>query len=439
MKFIKILFVILISSSAFAQEARRENYSIDRLLDIALKQDPNYKIATLDETLWKFKRRQTASALLPKIDATLDTRHNIKQQSFILPSSAFGVNDGSYKRVLQGTPWNANAALDAQLSIFNPTAIANLKLVSIQSAQAKIDMDARKEYLKYEISGIYYQLSLAQSKADLYASNTKALRDVYEEIKIRLQKGAATSLEVDQAKLDYELALYNEELCGAEVQNLLSKLEKLTGKLEQMPITKELAMVYIEVKQEEVSQDISNRSDYRMQTQKNAENQRIFSSRFLGYLPQVNLTSRLATQGFRNKFDFFNKLPWYSYSYVGVDIKFPIFDGANREYAVKITKLEMDKGVLKAEEISRNAHAVQVEASNNFRMAQMQVKLHQMEMEAHKLRRVSMDKQLKIGTITSADMAKLNSEYVKINQNLLQAYEKVLRSNLELNKAKGTL
>ena len=57
MKFIKILFVILISSSAFAQEARRENYSIDRLLDIALKQDPNYKIATLDETLWKFKRR----------------------------------------------------------------------------------------------------------------------------------------------------------------------------------------------------------------------------------------------------------------------------------------------------------------------------------------------------------------------------------------------
>ena len=439
MKYILLFTVYIATSVSYAQQTPKATYTIEQLVNIALRNDPLYTVAQLDSQIYQLQYAQSLSALLPKLDMSFDTRYNVKRQSFILPTSAFGGTDGGYKRILQGTPWNANLAFDGSMPLFNATALANRKLAGMKRSKAMIDLDSRKQQLIYDISTLYFQVSTLQAMDQVYLQQETAKKEILASVSQKLAKGTATEIDVEQAQVDVELSSYNRQLNIIQIENLFAKLERITGKLERPLIAAsgdELMKMYAGNATET---DISNRSDYRLQQQTSAELLQISKAAKWNYLPTLNLNGRIATQAFRQTFDLMSANPWYAYSYVGVELKLSIFQGGYRMQATKIAALEAEKSKQRLSEVERQAQSEIVESHNNLRLAQFEMKLRAKELEAYRLREKSMVEKVALGAASSADLAKLNAEYTAIMKNLLNATQQALTSALNHKKALGKL
>lgn len=439
MKYILLFTVYIATSVTYAQQTPKATYTIDQLVDIALKNDPLYAVAQLDSQIYQLQYAQSLSALLPKLDMSFDTRYNAKRQSFILPTSAFGGTDGGYKRLLQGTPWNANLAFDGAIPLFNASALANRKLAGMKRSKAMIDLDSRKQQLIYDISTLYFQVSTLQALDQVYLQQETAKKEILASVSQELAKGTATEIELEQAQVDVELSSYNRQLNAIQIENLFAKVERITGKLERPLITASGDELMKMSAENAIGSDISNRSDYRLQQQTSAELLQISKAAKWNYLPTLNLNGRIATQAFRQTFDLMSANPWYAYSYVGVELKLSIFQGGYRMQATKIAALEAEKSKERLMEVQRQAQSEIVESQNNLRLAQFEMKLRAKELEAYLLREKSMVDKVALGAASSADLAKLNAEYTSIMKNLLNATEQVLKASLNSRKALGKL
>jgi outer membrane protein TolC len=439
MKYILLFTLLFATSVSFAQQTPEATYTIDQLVNVALKNDPLYSIAQMDSQIYQLQHAQSLSALLPKLDMSFDTRYNVKQQSFILPTSAFGGTDGGYKRLLQGTPWNANLAFDGSMPLFNASALANRKLTGMKRTKAMIDLESRKQQLTYDISTLYFELSTLQSLGLIYREQEQAKKEILEALSQKLAQGTATEIDVEQAKIDVELSQYNRELNFIQEVNTIAKIERFTGKLDNDLYTQSGELLFSSLITTTNDNDISNRSDIRLQQQTAAELLQISKVAKWNYLPTLNLNGRIATQAFRQTFDLMSANPWYAYSYVGVELKLSIFQGGFRMQATKIAQLEADKSKARLSDLEHQAQSEIIESQNNYRLAQFEMKLRAKELEAYRLREKSMIEKVALGAASSADLAKLNAEYTSIMKNLLNATEQALKSALNHKKALGNL
>jgi outer membrane protein TolC len=435
-----LLFTLLIATSvSFAQQTSKATYTIDELVNVALKNDPLYSIAQMDSQIYQLQHAQSLSAILPKLDMSFDTRYNVKQQSFILPTSAFGGTDGGYKRLLQGTPWNANLAFDGSMPLFNASALANRKLTGMKRTKAMIDLESRKQQLTYDISLLYFQLSTLQSLDAIYRQQEAAKREIFKSTTQKLLKGTATEIDVEQAAVDVELSAYNLELNAIQIQNTVAKIERITGKLDGEIVTESGSSMLHSNSVLSTETDLSSRPDMRLAQQTSSELLQISNAARWNYLPTINMNGRLATQAFRQTFDLMSANPWYAYSYVGVELKLSIFQGGYRMQAIKIAQLEADKSKARLSDVERQAQSEIIESQNNYRLAQFEMKLRAKELESYQLREKSMTEKVALGAASNADLAKLNSEYTAIMKNLLNATEQALKSALNHKKALGKL
>ena len=439
MKYILLFTLLIATSVSFAQQTPKATYTIDQLVNIALKNDPLYAIAQMDSQIYQLQHAQSLSALLPKLDMSFDTRYNAKRQSFILPTSAFGGTDGGYKRLLQGTPWNANLAFDGSMPLVNATAWANRKLAGMKRTKAMIDLESRKQQLTYDISTLYFELSTLQSLGLIYREQEQAKKEILEVLSQKLAQGTATEIDVEQAKIDVELSQYNRELNFVQELNTIAKIERFTGKLDNYLYTQDGELLLSGLITVTNDNDFSNRPDMQLAQQTSSELLQISNATKWNYLPTINMNGRLATQAFRQTFDLMSANPWYAYSYVGVELKLSIFQGGYRMQTTKIAQLEAEKSKARVSDLEHQAQSEIIESQNNYRLAQFELKLRSKELEAYQLREKSMIDKVTLGAASSADLAKLNAEYTAIMKNMLNATEQALKSALNHKKALGKL
>ena len=439
MKYILLFTLYIATSISFAQLKPKATYTIEQLVNVALKSDPLYSIAQMDSQIYQLQYAQSLAALLPKLDMSFDTRYNVKRQSFILPTSAFGGTDGGYKRLLQGTPWNANLAFDGSMPLFNASALANRKLAGMKRTKSMIDLENRKQQLTYDISLLYFQLCTLQSLDEIYLQQEVAKKEILTTAIQKLSKGTATQIDVEQAAVDVELSSYNRELNAIQIENTVAKVERITGKLDVAMVTVSGTSLLSSYAILSTETDLSNRTDIRLAQQTYSELLQISKVAKWNYLPTINMNGRLATQAFRQTFDLISANPWYEYSYVGVELKLSIFQGGFRMQATKIAQLEAEKSKSRLSDVESQAQSEIIESKNNYRLAQFEMKLRAKELEAFKLREKIMTEKVALGAASSADLAKLNVEYTSIMKNLLNATEQVLKSALNHKKALGNL
>lgn len=439
MKYFLVFIVLFTKTVALGQQSVKTTYSIEQLVNIALKNDPLYAIAQMDSQIYLVQYAQTLSALLPRLDMSFDTRYNAIRQSFILPASAFGGTDDKYKRILQGTPWNANLAFDGAMPLFNAGMLANRKLAGIKRTKAMIDLESRKQRLTYDLSLLYFQLSRLQSLDSILYQQEKAREEILNYVNEKLSKGTATPIDVEQAEVELDLSAYNRQLNAIQIQNTIAKMERITGKLDGQIVVLSGPDLLSLNGMISAETDFSNRPDIRSEQQVSTELLQLSKASKLNYLPTINLNGRLATQAFRQTFDLMGANPWYAYSYVGMELKLNILQGGMRNQNTKIAELEAEKSKARLSDLEHQAESELIETQNNYRMAQFELKLRSKELQAYQLREKSIIEKVALGAATSNDLAILNAEYTSIMKNLLNATEQVLISELNYKKAIGKL
>jgi outer membrane protein TolC len=159
----------------------------------------------------------------------------------------------------------------------------------------------------------------------------------------------------------------------------------------------------------------------------------------LSQLPSFSLVGGYSKQAQRDKFDFFGKGDWFTSSYVGLQMRLPIFNGFALKARTQKAKLEAQKTLNQTEALKINIDAEVENSKNNFITAIASMDFQKKNMELAEKVYGQTKKKYEIGT---GDATAINAAQVDLKTaqtNYLNALSEAIIAKIDFLKATGKL
>ena len=112
-----------------------------------------------------------------------------------------------------------------------------------------------------------------------------------------------------------------------------------------------------------------DRSDYQLMMVTNKLNAYNAHRYKLSQIPTLSIVGDYSKQAQRNQFDFVGKGDWFTSSYIGLQMRFPIFNGFAIKAKIQGAKLQLNKTQNQTEALAISIDKEVAEAKNNFTTA----------------------------------------------------------------------
>ncbi len=386
-----LLLVSLLVLSVGVNAQKVNSFSVQQAIDYAKQNSVQVKNALLDVLIQKQVNRDVTSIALPQINGNASITHNIDIPVQTLPNFitkgtydaliANHVVDGNTGAPIQalsdygtipfplGNPWNANVAVTLSQIVFDGQVFIALKArngtISLQERIAELT----EENIRANIYKVYYQLVTGKTQISLLDANIDRLEKLRHDVQIMFDNGFTERLDID--KLTVQLSNLNTEKLKAEnmIKNGYSGLKLLMG----MPIKDSLVLrdtlsdSYVREGVLEASQfKYSDRKDFQISEITNKLNGLNIRRYKLNQIPTFMLVGGYSKQAQRDKFDIFGKGDWLTSSYIGLQMKVPIFNGFALQSRIKKAQLELQKSQNQTEALKISIDGEVENSKNNF-------------------------------------------------------------------------
>lgn len=367
-----ILAVILtggITVRTGAQVITESNHAFTakQAVEYAMKNSVQVKNALLDVQIQAQTNREITSAAFPQLNANSSATYNpnIAVQAFpnfiamatyqvlqqegvkkgngddIVPPADFGLIEAQF-----GTKYQASIGADLSQILFDGQVFVGLQARKTSMDWASKNVEVTEEMIKANVYKVYYQLVAGKTQIDLIDANITRLSKLQNDTRAMYENGFAEKLDVD--KLSVQIA--NLETEKKRVQNDIAKgyvgLKLLMG----MPIKDKLVLTDT-LSDEQIKDGILEASTYNYSDRPEFEYAELgrklneFNIRRykLSRIPTITLQGGYSKNAMRNKFDFFNRGDWFTFSNITLRISVPIFNGFAIQSRIDKAKLELQK------------------------------------------------------------------------------------------------
>lgn len=341
------LVVVLTGGMARATQAQEKYaFSAKQAVDYAMKNSVQVKNALKDVEIQFQSNRETTAAAYPQVSGSLGLTDYLKLPTTLVPAQFFGGAAGDFEAVTFGTKYNANYGVTAQQLLFDGQVFVGLQARATSIEYAEKNVAVTQEMIKANVYKIYYQLVVGKKQIDLLDANIARSEKLLHDTKAMFENGFQEKLDVDKVNV----TLSNLRTEKTKVQNQLQTgyigLKYLMG----MPVKSELTLTDTlsdaffreglltdSVRYEDRQEFLLLKSLEKL----NAYNIKRYK---YTYIPTVSLTGSYARNAQRNTLDVFAlHEPWYTTSYIGLQINVPIFDGFAKDARIKQARLNLAK------------------------------------------------------------------------------------------------
>ena len=459
------LYICCLLLSAVSAHAQTINtFTVQQAVDYANKNSVQVKNALLDILIQKQVNRDVTSIALPQINGTVGVTRNldIAVQSipnFIAPATYQvlideGVKNGNGQPVTFpaggfgnllfpfGNPWNANAGITLSQLIFDGQVFIALKArngtISLQEKIAALT----QENIKANVYKIYYQLVAGKTQIELLDANIKRLEKLKHDVQVMYDNGFTEKVDID--KLSVQVANLQTEKLKAEnmITNGYAGLKLLMG----MPVKDSLVLTDT-LSDEKIKEGIleatqfkySDRKDFQISELTNTLNGLNVRRYKLSQIPTFALVGGYSKQAQRNKFDFFEKGDWFTSSYIGIQMKVPIFNGFSLNSKIKKAQLELQKSRNQTEALKINIDGEVENAKNNFIAAIATMDFQKKNMRLAEEVYNQTKKKYEIGTGSASEINTAQVDLKTAQTNYISALYDAIIARVDFLKATGKL
>jgi outer membrane protein len=350
---------------ALAQD--KHAFTVQQAVEYAKKNSVQVKNMLLDVKLQEETNRQVTSNAYPTITGRAGATYNpnIAVQSFpdFISLATYGVlqkegvADGSGRPITVpgdigliqaqfGTKYIANVGLDLNQILFDGQVFVGLQARNTTIEWAKKNVEVTEELIKANVYKVYYQLVVSKTQIGLLDANIERLQKLQHETNEMYKNGFAEKLDVD--KIEVQIANLQTE--KKRVQNAIVSgnlgLKLLLG----MPMKEELVLTD-SLSDSQIKQGVLEASNYNYTDRKEVQyaelgkklNEYNIKRYNLSQIPTVSLSGSYSKNAQRDKFDFFGKGDWYTFSNVSLNISVPIFKGFYTRSKIDEAKLTLQK------------------------------------------------------------------------------------------------
>lgn len=459
------LFVCCLTLFAAETNAQKLNsFTAQQAVDYARQNSVQVKNALLDVLIQKQTNRDITSIALPQINGSASITRNIDIPvqtipNFIAPATYQvlideGVKNGNGQPVTMpsngfgnllfpfGNPWNANAGITLSQIVFDGQVFIALKArngtISLQQRIAELT----EETIKANVYKVYYQLVAGKTQIELLDANIVRLEKLRNDVQVMYDNGFTEKVDID--KLSVQIANLQTEKLKADnmIKNGYSGLKLLMG----MPFKDSLVLTD-KLDDDQVKDGIldasqfkySDRKDYQISTITNDLNGLNVRRFKLSQIPTFALVGGYSKQAQRNEFDIFGKGDWFTSSYIGLQMRLPIFNGFAMQARKEGARLQLQKTRNQTEALKISIDAEIENSKNNFIAAIATMDFQKKNMALAEKVYDQTKKKYEIGTGSTTEINTAQLDLKTAQTNYISALFDAIIAKVDFLKATGKL
>lgn len=436
------LLMICLLALNIANAQTVNSFNVQQATDYAKKNSVQVKNALLDILIQKQTNRDITSIALPQIGGSASINDYLQIPTTLLPGQIVGQPAGTYVPVKFGTKWNANAGVSLSQIVFDGQVFIALKArngtITYQEQIAKLT----EENIIANVQKVYYQLVAGKIQVGLLDANIARLEKLKHDVQIMYDNGFTERVDID--KLSVQLAnLQTEKLkANNQIDNGYSGLKLLMG----MPIKDSLVLTDT-LDDNKIREGVLEASQYKYTDRKdfqiletanklNGLNVRRYK---LSAIPSFALVGNYSIQAQRDKFDFFGKGDWFSTSYIGLQMRVPIFNGFALNARTQKARLELQKSKNQTEALKINIDGEVENAKNNFIAAIASMDFQKKNMALAEKVYGQTKKKYEIGTGSATEINTAQVDLKTAQTNYITALSEAIIAKIDFLKATGKL
>jgi outer membrane protein len=430
MKIVRFIFLLLIPVINYGQQL-----SLEECIAIVKKQNASVKIAQIDNQIVQKKIHEVKSGLLPQINIGGDYKYITQIPEQVVPASLRGGPPGEFTRLAFGVPWSLGTSVSANQILFSPQLNNALEIVKLSKEAASLNVQKLEKDVAYQVSTIYYNIQLMEKQMEFMRSNVASQERTANTLQQLLDNQLGKKIDVDKILLTKQsLGIQIENLESSKSQ-LLNSLKMLMGKPLDEEISLQPANISFVLSTAELPAiDRTELQLLDVQQKINQVEQKSIRDEFKPSVFAVAAYSITGNgQGGDNSFMF-----WIPQSFVGLQVKWSVFDGFLSKNKVETKKVEALKIETQRQQLK---DAINLELRN----AQSNV-LVQTRNIANNLKQIEMAQRildqtnnlLKEGLSSITDIIQAEKALTEAQNNYINGLIKLKVSELEIKKVTGS-
>lgn len=340
-------------SSAQTTAPTQQNYSLKQAIDYALVNNVNVKNAQSDTKSANARVGEIRAVGLPQISAQAQLLHNIKIQNVILENGAGPFGDPNLPiGAVINFPFqlknNGTLALNVNQLLFDGSYFIGLKAASTYKELAQKTLTQSKVTVADAVTKAYYGVLINRERLSLLNTNINRLDSLFLETQAMYQNGFVEKIDVDRIEVQRNNLVTEKQKVErlADLSMYLLKFQMGFRMNDIVVLTDSLNDDAFENMTVPANDNFNynQRIEYStLQTQKELAYLDIRNNR-MGYLPQLAAFGSFGYNPASTKLgDITQKARWIDYSYVGLQLNIPIFDGLQKHYKIQQAKLTYEK------------------------------------------------------------------------------------------------
>ena len=436
---------LAMSQADSAKKITRHEFTVQQVVDYAMKNNVNVKNALLQVKIQEQQNRAFTSAAYPHVNASLGTTYNPAVATQVIPNFISpatyqvlidqGVKDGSGNPIQMpndfgniaaqfGTKFSASAGISLSQILFDGQVFVGLMARDAAVKLFQKTADVTGEQIKANIYKVYYQLSVSKTQVEMLdaiiALTEKNLRDT----RIIYENGFREKLDVDKETVRLANLQTEKQKLLNQISNGYYALKLLIG----MPISDELVLTD-KVTENEVKDGVLEATNYKYEDRKEYQQAQI-SKQLLEYnvrryklsqIPTLSLSALYAKNAQRDKWNFFGRGDWFSVSNINLNVSIPIFNGFFTKSKIQEARIEVDKVNNQIESMKLWIDNDVEAARNNYRNAIATMDYQKKNMELAEKIYQQTKKKYEVGTGSQIEIVAAQTEMKSAQTNYVSA------------------
>lgn len=441
-----LLSVSLLPLRAVAQETMQ--LSLKECVDYALKNSAAAKNARIDVELQKAQNNEVTGSALPQIsgDGKYTQFFDVQQQ--FIPSNAFAIPGApppteEFNIVGFNPKLSSVGQLNGSQLLFNGSVIVALQARKTLMELARYSASMKIEDIRYNVQKAYFGLVIAHRQFDLMNSSLELLRNTTRDLQITFENGMIEKLEVNRM----EVQLSNLQADSLGLANMIEVSERMLKYTMGMDLNTPIKLTddgmleNLEEANALILQDTryENRLGFQLaSTSLSLQEYDLKRYRYEG-LPTLSAFGSIGYNRSANKFDDLINKPYKGFSFVGLQLNVPIFDGFQRRSRVRSAKLKVQKAENDLENTklgidfqTKSARATLTNSLQTIESRKRTMDLANSVLDLSK-------KKYKAGVGSNQDVVLAQSDYLQAQNNYFVALQSVINAQADLQKSLGLL
>jgi len=441
------ILALLILSSLFA--TAQTSYSLQQCIDYAITNNMSVKNGMIDTEIAESNKHELYAKGLPQVDASSQLMHNINVQKIVLENGVIpaftnpALPDGEVIafQLQLNNAWTTQ--ITASQILFDKSFFSGLNDAEIGKDLAVKNMQRTQIEVAEMVTKAYYGVLVSQKQLEFLGNNIQRVDSLFKETQARFKNGLVRQISVD--RIEVRLNNLKEERERAnrlvELNMALLRFQMNVPRTEPFTLSEtldEAILANLGATSETV--DPSQRIEYGI-----LKTQLLLSeseTKFVkgGYYPKL---SAFATSGYNPAAthigDIFQGNRYFNYTYVGLDLRIPIFHGLERKYKVQeqyLQERKLNNSLQNLEQtIDLQVQQASINLSNN--LESLRIQKRNMELAQENVRIVQIENEK--GIAKSFEVVNAETDLKESQTNYYTALYNALISKTDLDKAKGTL